>query len=267
MAAAGPRTSIIESVTWFSWGHVVSTREDAAAAILRQRLGGATRGGARVTASGRPAAMAAAGAVPLPGGAAGYPTAGVGMGLTACDRGLEITEILPNGPVHRVGKVRIGDILKKVDGRVVGDTVSSAKELLIGPLGSTVTLTVLRHSPFGMPDAISVCVVRGSATIQGLERPESGSFERPSLPASYTPFAGSSSEGRGAGSGCAAALAHGVPGRRMACVRARGCCGRTGCRRGRTGTRGAAATTSEKEPARARLRGARTSARAHARAN
>ena len=38
----------------------------------------------------------------------------------------------------------------------VGDKVSSAKELLIGPLGSTVRLTVLRHSRFGMPDAISV---------------------------------------------------------------------------------------------------------------
>jgi hypothetical protein len=118
-------------------------------------------------------------------------TAGVGMGLTRCDRGLEITEILPNGPVHRAGKVRIGDILKKVDGKVVGDTVSSAKELLIGPLGSTVTLTVLRHSPFGMPDAISVCVVRGSATIAGLERPDSGNLsDRPQLPDYYTPFAG-----------------------------------------------------------------------------
>jgi len=94
-------------------------------------------------------------------------TAGVGMGLRECDRGLEITEILPNGPVHRAGKVRIGDILKKVDGKVVGETVSSAKELLIGLLGSPVTLTLLRHSPFGMPDAISVCVVRGSATIRG----------------------------------------------------------------------------------------------------
>ena len=121
-------------------------------------------------------------------------TAGVGLGLTACDRGLEITEILPNGPVHRAGKVRIGDILKKVDGKVVGDTVSSAKELLIGPLGSAVTLTVLRHSPFGMPDAISVCVVRGSAMMQGLERRDSGSIDRPGLPASYTPFAGKSTE-------------------------------------------------------------------------
>ena len=85
-------------------------------------------------------------------------SAGVGMGLRACDRGLEITEILTHGPVHRAGKVRIGDILKKVDGKSVGDTVSGAKELLKGPLGSTVTLTVLRHAPFGMPDAISVCV-------------------------------------------------------------------------------------------------------------
>ena len=69
--------------------------------------------------------------------------------------------------------------------------MSSAKELLIGPLGSTVTLTVLRHSPFGMPDAISVCVVRGSATIAGLERPDSGSLaDRPQLPDYYTPFAG-----------------------------------------------------------------------------
>ena len=85
-------------------------------------------------------------------------TVGVGMALRACDSGLEITEIIPNGPVHRAGQVRVGDILKKVDGKVVGETV----ELLIGPEGTTVTLNVLRHAPFGMfgmPDSISVSVV------------------------------------------------------------------------------------------------------------
>ena len=119
-------------------------------------------------------------------------TSGVGMGLKACDRGLEITEILPNGPLHRAGKVRVGDILKKVDGKVVGE-MNSAKELLTGPQGTTVTLTVLRHSPFGMPDAISVCVVRGSATTEGMnyERPDSGNYERPPVPNYYTPFTGS----------------------------------------------------------------------------
>jgi hypothetical protein len=94
-------------------------------------------------------------------------TAGVGMALRACDSGLEITEILSNGPVQHAGQVRVGDILKKVDGKIVGETVSSAKELLIGPEGTTVTLNVLRHAPFGMfgmPDAISVSVVRGCAT-------------------------------------------------------------------------------------------------------
>ena len=162
-------------------------------------------------------------------------TAGVGLGLTACDRGLEITEILPNGPVHRAGKVRIGDILKKVDGKVVGDTVSSAKELLIGPLGSAVTLTVLRHSPFGMPDAISVCVVRGSAMMQGLERPDSGSIDRPGLPASYTPFAGKSSESLGVGrNGQRCRRIEGLVDAWGVCMRA--CSDESSCRHGRMAT-------------------------------
>mmetsp|Transcript_50992 Transcript_50992/g.159331 ORF Transcript_50992/g.159331 Transcript_50992/m.159331 type:complete len:815 (+) Transcript_50992:266-2710(+) len=86
---------------------------------------------------------------------------GVGLGLTSTESGLEVTEILEDGPVDRTGKVRIGDILKKVDGNVCGNTVKSVKHLLTGPAGSSVTLTFLRHDILGMPDAVSICVKRG----------------------------------------------------------------------------------------------------------
>jgi hypothetical protein len=88
------------------------------------------------------------------------------MFLKVCERGLEITEILPNGPLTRLkcaGKVRVGDILTKVDGKVVGD-LNSAMEALNGLQGTAVILTVLRYSLVGVPDTISVCVVRGSDT-------------------------------------------------------------------------------------------------------
>ncbi len=87
------------------------------------------------------------------------------MALKACDRGLEITEILPNGPLTRLkcsDEVRVGDILKAVNGKVVAGDMNSAKEALNGLQGTTVILTVLRYSLFG-PDTISVSVVRGSA--------------------------------------------------------------------------------------------------------
>jgi hypothetical protein len=90
------------------------------------------------------------------------------MALKACDRGLEITEILPNGPLTRLNcseadEVRVGDILVAVNGKVVAGDMNSAKEALNGVQGTTVMLTVLRYSLFG-PDTISVSVVRGRAT-------------------------------------------------------------------------------------------------------
>ena len=152
-------------------------------------LGGASLAALGMAAPGPPRPATEIGAEPNLADATASPAAppcpepvsgGVGMGLKACERGLEITEILPGGPVHRTGKVRVGDILKKVDGKTVGDTVAAAKEQLVGPMGSTVTLTVLRHAPFGMPDAISVCVVRGRGS----------GADRPMLPSEYTPFTG-----------------------------------------------------------------------------
>ncbi len=53
-------------------------------------------------------------------------------GLKACDRGLDMTEILPNGPLNRhncAGQVRAGDILEEVNGKVVGG-MNSVKGLL-----------------------------------------------------------------------------------------------------------------------------------------
>jgi C-terminal processing protease CtpA/Prc len=100
-------------------------------------------------------------------------SAGVGMFLKVCERGLEITEILPNGPLTRLkcaGKVRVGDILTKVDGKVVGD-LNSAMEALNGLQGTAVILTVLRYSLVGVPDTISVCVVRGGSDMKREETP------------------------------------------------------------------------------------------------
>jgi len=99
---------------------------------------------------------------------------GVGLGLTSTENGLEVTEILQDGPVDRTGKVRIGDILKKVDGNLCGNTVKSVRHLLTGPAGSSVTLTFIRHDILGVPDAVSICVKRGSPQSQ-----PSGSLKQP----------------------------------------------------------------------------------------
>ena len=59
-------------------------------------------------------------------------SAGVGMLLKVSDHGLDITEILPNGPLTRLkyaDRVCVGDNLTKVDGKVVGD-LNSDKETL-----------------------------------------------------------------------------------------------------------------------------------------
>ena len=110
------------------------------------------------------------------------------MALKASNRGLQITEILPNGPVHHAAKLRVGDVLKTVDGKLVGEAGTSVKDFLSGPHGTTVALTVLRHSLFGIPEAISVCVVRGSATTERVERHDSGSndVDKPPVPKYYT---------------------------------------------------------------------------------
>ena len=56
-------------------------------------------------------------------------TSGVGMTLKDGDHGLEITEILPNGPVYHTDNLREGDVLKTVYRKLVGNAGKSAKDL------------------------------------------------------------------------------------------------------------------------------------------
>jgi hypothetical protein len=91
----------------------------------------------------------------------------VGLALKACNRGLEITEIVANATLDRAGIVRVGDILKAVNEKVVYD-MQSAKEALSGSQETSVTLKVLRHSFFGSTWH-SVCVVKGVEREGGAE--------------------------------------------------------------------------------------------------
>ncbi|KAJ1494738.1 hypothetical protein T484DRAFT_1764664 [Baffinella frigidus] len=89
------------------------------------------------------------------------PTVGVGLGLTSSgfNGGLEVTDIVKNGPVARNGRVKRGDILKKVNGVAV-DSSMKARELLLGEAGTPCSLTFLRLGAFGVADAIAIHVVR-----------------------------------------------------------------------------------------------------------
>ena len=50
---------------------------------------------------------------------------GVGMGLSMREDGaLQVTDIVPDGPVHRTSQVQLGDVLQAVDGRAVGKNIS-----------------------------------------------------------------------------------------------------------------------------------------------
>ena len=79
------------------------------------------------------------------------------MGLKLKGEGqLEVTEIVPYGPVYQCGKIKLGDILRRVDGREVGKTLSSAKDLLLGDVGTWVALTFLRQETMFGLEAIRV---------------------------------------------------------------------------------------------------------------
>ncbi len=82
---------------------------------------------------------------------------GVGMGLRsrAADGSLEVTEIVPNGPVDRSANVKLGDVLLAVDGKDVGQTVASARQLLLGPAGTTVRLVLARTEANAVGSAVA----------------------------------------------------------------------------------------------------------------
>lgn len=91
--------------------------------------------------------------------------AGVGIGLRLTDRGLMVTEILPGQPVDRSGKVQVGDILSKVDGIICDNVPSNAKRMLIGPKGTSVSLTLVRENILGSPESIIVDLERSGQPI------------------------------------------------------------------------------------------------------
>jgi hypothetical protein len=57
-----------------------------------------------------------------------------------------ITKMVSGGPAERCGRIRVGDILVAVDGRLVaGQTPNGLRPLIVGDAGTTVNLTLSRE--------------------------------------------------------------------------------------------------------------------------
>eukprot|EP00277_Geminigera_cryophila_P017955 CAMPEP_0179447362 /NCGR_PEP_ID=MMETSP0799-20121207/31224_1 /TAXON_ID=46947 /ORGANISM="Geminigera cryophila, Strain CCMP2564" /LENGTH=144 /DNA_ID=CAMNT_0021238161 /DNA_START=66 /DNA_END=500 /DNA_ORIENTATION=+ len=55
--------------------------------------------------------------------------------------GLSVKSLLPGSPAQKCGKIKVGDIVLKVDGdNVFGKKLAELAEVLLGPTGSKVTL-------------------------------------------------------------------------------------------------------------------------------
>jgi len=55
--------------------------------------------------------------------------------------GLSVKSLLPGSPAQKCGKIKVGDIVLKVDGdNVYGKKLAELAEVLLGPTGSKVTL-------------------------------------------------------------------------------------------------------------------------------
>ena len=78
---------------------------------------------------------------------------GLGMTLRNDIKGdLRVTELAMGGPAANGGQMRRGDIIAVIAGRNVrGMSVIQARDLIMGPEGSTVVLGVQRDSPGGGP--------------------------------------------------------------------------------------------------------------------
>eukprot|EP00292_Cryptomonas_paramecium_P011853 CAMPEP_0113664776 /NCGR_PEP_ID=MMETSP0038_2-20120614/1929_1 /TAXON_ID=2898 /ORGANISM="Cryptomonas paramecium" /LENGTH=305 /DNA_ID=CAMNT_0000580039 /DNA_START=59 /DNA_END=973 /DNA_ORIENTATION=- /assembly_acc=CAM_ASM_000170 len=74
------------------------------------------------------------------------PRAGVGLFLKLNPQKfrIEVSDVAHRGPVYLTGRVRVGDVLRKVCGRFVGDSLSTAKDLILGEPGTKVDLTFCR---------------------------------------------------------------------------------------------------------------------------
>jgi C-terminal processing protease CtpA/Prc len=72
------------------------------------------------------------------------------FGLHGVETDIVINELLPGGPAANCGQIQIGDILIAVDGKKVqGVTVEEVKKLVLGPEGTTASLTLIRPSLTG----------------------------------------------------------------------------------------------------------------------
>ncbi len=68
---------------------------------------------------------------------------GMGVELKSKDNALLIVNVIPNGPAERAG-IRAGDQIVEVEGRTTSDvTTDAAADMLKGPEGSSVALTVV----------------------------------------------------------------------------------------------------------------------------
>jgi C-terminal processing protease CtpA/Prc len=71
---------------------------------------------------------------------------GIGVGIALDTSGqLRVTSLTPGGPADRSELIKIGDILRSVDSHnIAGRSAAAVKPYIIGPVGSPLTLVVIR---------------------------------------------------------------------------------------------------------------------------
>jgi len=107
--------------------------------------------------------------------AAGYLAEKAGVGLvvrTVADGGrllhdrqfdFMVKQIIPGGSASKCEQIQIYDIIVAVDGnRIVGLPIEKVQDLILGPVGTTVTITGLKVSPTG-GERYSVKLMRGNS--------------------------------------------------------------------------------------------------------
>lgn len=70
---------------------------------------------------------------------------GVGLVLAEKPEGLVLTSVLPSGAAGKDGRLRIGDILQRIDGQEI-KRISHAKVLLLGDPGTSADVAIFRPS-------------------------------------------------------------------------------------------------------------------------